>query len=294
MNSNEKNIDEKQLLLPQVSTTSTIDSQQQQQQQQQTGQEPPACVICSSSSLSDESSSTTVMTVDETTTTTKNTPKTTKDNTERSSNSELKIPSRLEERTLGSCVSVAASTSSSSSDRLTTMCRICHSDAPVDDLIVPCNCTGSLKYVHQSCLQNWLKINGSKSCEICKEDFVIKVRANSLTRWKKPIMTAEHRRKFLLMNFLYVVAILCNLWSINSFSGVLLMQFRHGIYDWKFYMIVFFSLSTFFCIIWFLVSLVQIWFEFFLKCVRYNQSFVIENRTLKLNNNNNNNNNNKI
>lgn len=40
------------------------------------------------------------------------------------------------------------------------MCRICHSDEPVKDLIAPCNCSGTAKYVHQTCLQNWLKING--------------------------------------------------------------------------------------------------------------------------------------
>lgn len=47
-------------------------------------------------------------------------------------------------------------------DKPLMMCRICHSESPVHDLIIPCNCCGSLKYVHQSCLQNWLKINGPK------------------------------------------------------------------------------------------------------------------------------------
>ena len=41
------------------------------------------------------------------------------------------------------------------------MCRICHSEEPAKDLIAPCNCSGSLKYVHQECLQHWLKINGT-------------------------------------------------------------------------------------------------------------------------------------
>ena len=47
-----------------------------------------------------------------------------------------------------------------SENRFTPMCRICRSNEPIHDLIVPCNCTGSLKYVHQSCLQNWLNISG--------------------------------------------------------------------------------------------------------------------------------------
>lgn len=47
------------------------------------------------------------------------------------------------------------------SSTMTQMCRICHSDSQTEDMIVPCKCSGSLKYVHQACLQNWLKINGN-------------------------------------------------------------------------------------------------------------------------------------
>ena len=35
-------------------------------------------------------------------------------------------------------------------------CRICFSNSNFSPLICPCNCTGSMKYIHLSCLQKWL------------------------------------------------------------------------------------------------------------------------------------------
>lgn len=43
----------------------------------------------------------------------------------------------------------------------TIMCRICHCEEISEEfLITPCFCTGTLRYVHQSCLQQWLKSTG--------------------------------------------------------------------------------------------------------------------------------------
>ena len=55
-------------------------------------------------------------------------------------------------------------------------CRICLMGGD-EDLISPCNCCGTQKYVHQSCLNRWREenINNEKyySCEICKREFKI-------------------------------------------------------------------------------------------------------------------------
>jgi hypothetical protein len=41
------------------------------------------------------------------------------------------------------------------------MCRICHCEETSEEyLITPCYCSGTLRFVHQSCLQQWLKSNG--------------------------------------------------------------------------------------------------------------------------------------
>ena len=50
------------------------------------------------------------------------------------------------------------------------LCRICYSTSDEEPLITPCKCSGTMKYIHQSCLMTWLK-SGSKQCEICKESY---------------------------------------------------------------------------------------------------------------------------
>ncbi|VDN55292.1 unnamed protein product [Dracunculus medinensis] len=53
------------------------------------------------------------------------------------------------------------------------LCRICHCPSSLNDnLISPCRCSGSLKYVHMSCLLHWLTICSRKLkrpaiCELC-------------------------------------------------------------------------------------------------------------------------------
>ncbi|KAJ5668998.1 hypothetical protein N7462_010068 [Penicillium macrosclerotiorum] len=51
-------------------------------------------------------------------------------------------------------------------------CRICHGEATDDEpLFYPCKCSGSIKFVHQSCLVEWLAHSQKKHCELCKTPF---------------------------------------------------------------------------------------------------------------------------
>ncbi|KAJ5933609.1 hypothetical protein N7454_005938 [Penicillium verhagenii] len=51
-------------------------------------------------------------------------------------------------------------------------CRICHGEAMEEDpLFYPCKCSGSIKFVHQSCLVEWLAHSQKKHCELCKTAF---------------------------------------------------------------------------------------------------------------------------
>ena len=41
------------------------------------------------------------------------------------------------------------------------MCRICHCEETSSvRLIMPCDCSGTLRHVHEACLSKWLKISG--------------------------------------------------------------------------------------------------------------------------------------
>lgn len=54
------------------------------------------------------------------------------------------------------------------------ICRICHCESDCGNpLLSPCYCAGSLKYVHQSCLQQWLAASDTRSCELCKFNFIL-------------------------------------------------------------------------------------------------------------------------
>ncbi|KAK3295221.1 uncharacterized protein B0H64DRAFT_142412 [Chaetomium fimeti] len=51
-------------------------------------------------------------------------------------------------------------------------CRICRGEGSADEpLFFPCKCSGSIKYVHQDCLMEWLSHSQKKHCELCKTSF---------------------------------------------------------------------------------------------------------------------------
>lgn len=63
------------------------------------------------------------------------------------------------------------------------ICRICHCEAEPDQpLISPCLCAGSLQYVHQSCLQRWIKSSDTKKCELCKYEFRMESKMKPITK----------------------------------------------------------------------------------------------------------------
>lgn len=53
-------------------------------------------------------------------------------------------------------------------------CRICRGEATDSQpLFFPCKCRGSIKYIHQDCLEEWLKHSNKKdtSCDICHQQY---------------------------------------------------------------------------------------------------------------------------
>ncbi|XP_049832634.1 E3 ubiquitin-protein ligase MARCHF2-like isoform X2 [Schistocerca gregaria] len=67
------------------------------------------------------------------------------------------------------------------------VCRICHGSAALGALSSPCDCRGSLGYVHLSCLSQWVRESRNRHCEICNCDYrVFYIRrgiTTSLRRW---------------------------------------------------------------------------------------------------------------
>ena len=52
-------------------------------------------------------------------------------------------------------------------------CRICFGNRNQNDLIKPCQCTGTMAFVHLDCLLTWItyKRQNKYKCEICKSEF---------------------------------------------------------------------------------------------------------------------------
>ncbi|XP_024932938.1 probable E3 ubiquitin ligase SUD1 isoform X1 [Ziziphus jujuba] len=52
------------------------------------------------------------------------------------------------------------------------VCRICRNPGdPENPLRYPCACSGSIKFVHQACLLQWLNHSNARQCEVCKYAF---------------------------------------------------------------------------------------------------------------------------
>ena len=62
----------------------------------------------------------------------------------------------------------------------TRECRICLQEDSIENLISPCKCTGTQKYVHANCLSSWRRQFARMHvhrvrCQICKSDYTVEV-----------------------------------------------------------------------------------------------------------------------
>lgn len=71
------------------------------------------------------------------------------------------------------------------------ICRFCYEESnDIKDFITPCKCSGSVKYVHRSCLDIWRSLNPDgenfNRCNVCKFNYVI-------TELEEPIEEKQKR-----------------------------------------------------------------------------------------------------
>ncbi|DBA04791.1 TPA: hypothetical protein N0F65_004428 [Lagenidium giganteum] len=54
-------------------------------------------------------------------------------------------------------------------------CRVCRGEAEEDRrLFAPCKCSGSIRFTHADCLEQWLEHSGKTFCELCRHEFEFK------------------------------------------------------------------------------------------------------------------------
>ncbi|XP_018585700.1 E3 ubiquitin-protein ligase MARCHF8 isoform X2 [Scleropages formosus] len=116
------------------------------------------------------------------------------------------------------------------------ICRICHCEGDEDSpLITPCHCTGSLRFVHQSCLQQWIKSSDTRCCELCKFQFIMETKLKPLRKWEKLQMTPSERRKIMCSVTFHVIAITCVVWSLYVLIDRTAEELKQGILEWPFW-----------------------------------------------------------
>ncbi|XP_053106021.1 E3 ubiquitin-protein ligase MARCHF8 isoform X5 [Hemicordylus capensis] len=120
------------------------------------------------------------------------------------------------------------------------ICRICHCEGDDESpLITPCHCTGSLHFVHQACLQQWIKSSDTRCCELCKYEFIMETKLKPLRKWERLQMTASERRKIMCSVTFHIIAITCVVWSLYVLIDRTAEEIKQGqstgILEWPFW-----------------------------------------------------------
>nr|CAG4652181.1 EOG090X0DX7 [Triops cancriformis] len=114
--------------------------------------------------------------------------------------------------------------------------RICHCEAEPDaPLVAPCYCAGTLRYVHQSCLQRWIKSSDIRCCELCKYQFRMQTKVKPFKEWEKLDMSPLERRKLACSVSFHAIAFTCVVWSLYVLVDRSAEELSLGMLEWPFW-----------------------------------------------------------
>ncbi|XP_077988421.1 E3 ubiquitin-protein ligase MARCHF3-like [Glandiceps talaboti] len=114
------------------------------------------------------------------------------------------------------------------------ICRICHEgDKYGEELISPCHCTGTMRYLHRGCIEHWLATANTTTCELCHYEFRTRKKSQPITQWLQRPSQPRDRR-----NFLGDIACLLILTILVSVSAWLCLNgaehyLRHNGHQWE-------------------------------------------------------------
>ena len=99
-------------------------------------------------------------------------------------------------------------------------CRICLEETNVEDMISPCLCRGTSKYVHRQCLNQWINSSSNEDvktkCLECRFEYKHYINENSLTENKIICLILNH--KFIYLIISHSIAIIGYI-ILNNFSS---------------------------------------------------------------------------
>ncbi|KAH6948579.1 hypothetical protein HPB50_025175 [Hyalomma asiaticum] len=79
------------------------------------------------------------------------------------------------------------------------MCRICHEGDQEKPLVSPCNCSGTIGFVHVTCLEDWLNRRNVDFCELCGYRFQMVAQPGSALRLLYRVLHSEDSLRRVLM-----------------------------------------------------------------------------------------------
>lgn len=119
------------------------------------------------------------------------------------------------------------------------VCRICQCDSceiqKESPLVAPCLCSGSLKFIHQACLQKWIKSSDKMSCELCQFEYQMTKKTKPFREWERLDMTPAERRKVICSVTFHVIAITCVVWSLYVLIDRTTEEVQAGSLLWPFW-----------------------------------------------------------
>ncbi|XP_002162482.2 E3 ubiquitin-protein ligase MARCHF8 isoform X1 [Hydra vulgaris] len=173
---------------------------------------------------------------------------------------------------------VSNSSCRSLTSRVNDICKICHNEQTKNDAFVsPCLCSGSLLYVHQSCIQKWIKMTGAKSCELCQYGFNIESTTIPIRKWKSFELSPNERRKLLCTVSFHIVAVTCMVWSLCVLINHTAEEFKRGNFEWPFWIKLVVSVIGFISIVVFMYVHSKFYVKLFLRLKTYNRAIFITN-----------------
>ncbi|XP_064465973.1 E3 ubiquitin-protein ligase MARCHF2-like [Ornithodoros turicata] len=103
------------------------------------------------------------------------------------------------------------------------VCRVCFSSAEHEPLYAPCHCKGSIGLIHKSCLERWLKVRSTRTCNVCGFEFKV-VKKNMPLRMF--FAETEHREHLILM----AIHLICLVGDVMvlTFGWLFGTEFIHG------------------------------------------------------------------
>lgn len=103
-------------------------------------------------------------------------------------------------------------------------CRICYENDKIENLLSPCLCTGSIKYVHKSCLNDYRNVCdnvGFIKCKTCNYTYNIETNKNNkfyeFIRLNKGIISEIMKWLIILFVFMFLDCVLKFIIDNNKF-----------------------------------------------------------------------------